>query len=780
MKDGIGTELRRFEDARLLTGKGRYSDDVCLPGQAHAVVLRAPHAHARILGIDATAARALPGVLCVLTGAELIADGLQPIPHIPAAMSPPDIRLPNTDGSAHRVLRQPVLALDAVRHVGEPVAFVVAETLAIARDAAELVEVAYEALPAVADSACAAATDAPPLWGDRPHNIAVDAQVGAREAVEAAFAGAAHVVRLDSLIQRVTGVPMEPRAALAAYDAADNSYTLWAGGGGVVRPKRELAIILGIAPERVRVIAEDTGGNFGTRNFFYAEFALVAWAAKRIGRPVKWTAQRQECFVSDYQGRDLRASGELALDGEGNFLALRAAGLSNVGAFTASFIPLTKGTQVMTSLYRLPAASHARAVMSNTPPTAPYRSAGRPETMFMIERLIDIAARRHGFDRVELRRRNLVPRSSMPYTNPFGVTYDSGDYPGALERVLQLADWDGFAARRARSASRGLRRGIGLAGYVEAQSGAPQERAEVTVLPEGIVEVVIGTLSAGQGHATSFAQLIAEWLGIEAQRVRLVAGDTARVQAGGGSHSGRSMRLAATTIHQASGIIVERAQVLAAEALEADTADLAFADGHFTVKGTDRRVSLLALAERHGPIAGSGDVDSRVGAYPYGWHVCEVEVDAETGVARIVAYCAIDDVGRAVNPLILHGQTHGGIAQGAGQALMEHCVYDAHGQMLSASFMDYATPRALDLPSFVTALSEVPSTTHPLGMRGGGEGGITPALGVIVNAIVDALADLGVEHIEMPATPERIWRAIAAARGVSSSSLSPPAGRGSG
>ena len=764
MKDGIGASLPRFEDARLLTGGGRYSDDFNLPGQAHAVVLRSPHAHARIASIDATRARALPGLLAVLTGADLRADGLRPIPHIPTAMSPPDIKLPNRDGSAHRVVRQPALAIDAARHVGEAVALVVAESLAIAHDAAELVEVDYQPLAAVSDSARAVASDAPALWDDRADNVAVDADVGARDAVDAAFARATHIVRLDSLIQRVTGVPMEPRAALAAYDATDGTYTLYAGGGGVVRPKRELAMILGIEPERVRVIAGDTGGNFGTRNFFYPEFALVAWAARRIGRPVKWTATRQESFVSDYQGRDLRASGALALDAQGNFLALRASGLSNVGAYTASFIPLTKGTQVMTSLYRLPAAARARAVMSNTPPTAPYRSAGRPETMFMIERLIDLAARRHGFDRVALRQRNLVPLTSMPYTNAFGVTYDSGDYAGALERILQLSDWNGFAARHAQSAARGLRRGIGLGGYVESQSGAPQERAEVTVLPDGIVEVVIGTLSAGQGHATSFAQLIAEWLGIDATRVLMVAGDTARVRAGGGSHSGRSMRMAATTIHQAAGIIIERAKLLAAEALEADPVDLAFAEGRFTVNGTDRCIGLLALAARYGPITGTGEVDSRVGAYPYGWHVCEVDVDAETGVVRIASYCAIDDVGRAVNPLILHGQTHGGIAQGAGQALMEHCVYDEQGQMLSASFMDYAMPRALDLPSFITAISEVPSTTHPLGMRGGGEGGITPALGVIINAVVDALADLGVEHIEMPATPERVWRAIQAAR----------------
>ena len=395
--------------------------------------------------------------------------------------------------------------------------------------------------------------------------------------------------------------------------------------------------------------------------------------------------------------------------------------------------------------------------------------------MFVIERLIDLAAQAHGFDRVALRRRNVVPPAAMPYNNAFGITNDSGDYPAALDRTLALADWDGFAARKTRSEALGLRRGIGLGGYVESQSGAPQERAEVTVLPAGEIELVIGTLSAGQGHATSFAQLVAEWLGVPAGCVRLVAGDTDRVQAGGGSHSGRSLRLAGVTIHQAAGVIIARGMRIAAYVLEAAEIDLAFADGRFTVKGTDRSVDLFTIAaaalqrtdlpeDLRGPLAGSGDADSRVGSYPYGWHVCEVEVDAETGVVAIVRYPAVDDVGRAVNPLILHGQTHGGIVQGAGQALFERCVYDpAHGQLLSGSFMDYAMPRADDFPSFTTALSEVPSTNNPLGFRGGGEGGITPALGVIINAVVDALADLGVRHIEMPATPARVWRAIQAA-----------------
>jgi carbon-monoxide dehydrogenase large subunit len=402
--------------------------------------------------------------------------------------------------------------------------------------------------------------------------------------------------------------------------------------------------------------------------------------------------------------------------------------------------------------------ARARAVLSNTQCTAPYRSAGRPETMFVMERLVDLAAREVGMDRVALRRRNLI--RTLPHRNAFGITYDSGDYVGALDEVLKLADWNGYEERKQQSTTQGLKRGLGLGAYVESQSGAPYERAEVSVRGDGTVEVVIGTLSSGQGHSTSFAQLVEEWLGIPADKVVFETSDTDRISVGGGSHSGRSMRQAGTTIHQAAQGIIAKGSKLAADQLEASEADIAFADGRFTVKGTDRGVSLVELAAKHGPIADAGEVDSRVGSYPYGWHVCEVEIDPETGVVRIDRYTTIDDVGRAVNPLILHGQTHGGIAQGAGQVLMEQVVYDEAGQLLTGSFMDYAMPRADDFPLFVTALSEVPSTTHPLGFRGGGEGGITPALGVIVNAIVDGLADYGVSHIEMPCTPERVWRAI--------------------
>lgn len=738
-RDGIGAPLPRLEDAKLLTGRGCYSADFALPGQVHGVVVRSTHAHARIVEIDASTARTMPGVLAVLTGADAAADGLHPIPMVPAAMSPPDIKLPNMDGSPHKIVRPSVLAIETVRFVGEPVAFIVAETPAIALDAAEVLHVEYEPLPPLAE-------------------VAVDALVGDVARTDDGFSKAAHVVRLQSEIQRVAGAPMEPRAALGDFHAVSGRYTLYSGPGGIGRCKRELAIILGTEPAQVRVVARDIGGNFGTRNFFFPEFALVCWASRKIGRPVKWTSDRQECFLSDYAGRDFRIESELALDTHGNFLGLRSTSVSNLGAYTASFVPLTKGTQLMTSLYRLPAAVRAKGVMSNRSCTAPYRSAGRPEVMFMIERLIDMAARAHGFDRVELRRRNVI--TSTPHTNSFGVTYDSGDYLGQLDQVLRLADWSGFPTRRAQSEARGLRRGLGLGGYVESQSGAPQERAEVAVLPEGIVEIVIGTLSTGQGHATSFAQLVAEWLGVPAASVRLMTDDSDRVSVGAGSHSGRSLRLAATTIHQASAGIVAKGRVLAAQQLEADIADIIFAAGRFSIAGTDRGVGLFELAASHGVLADAADVDSRVGSYPYGWHVCEVEVDPETGVVRIDRYAAIDDVGRAVNPLILHGQTHGGIAQGAGQALMERCVHDGTGQLLSASFMDYAVPRADDLPSFVTALSEVPSTNHPLGFRGGGEGGITPALGVIINAVVDALAEFGVTHVEMPATPECVWRAI--------------------
>ena len=776
MNAGIGTPVLRKEDARLLTGNGRFSDDLELPGRAYAVMVRSPHAHARIAGIDPARALAAPGVLAVLTGADFLKDGLRAIPHRPFSLSPPDIRLANRDGSEIFIAPHYALPADKARFVGEAVAMVVAESVQAAKDAAELVRVDYEALPPVANAEAAGRTGSPLVWEERGSNVCIDADVGDPAATKVAFARATHVVRLETWVRRVTGVPMEPRAAVGAYDAATNRYTLHAGSGGVVRQKRELAWILGVEEDAVRVVAHDVGGNFGTKNSFFPEFALVAWAAKRLGRPVKWTCERQEAFLSDYQGRDLTVAAELALDAQGNFLALRSSNLSNAGAHSASHVPLSKGASIMTSVYRIPAAHvRALAVLSNTPPTTPYRSAGRPEVIFVLERLIDLAALHHGFDRVELRRRNLIPESALPFANPLGLTYDSGAYGKAMAAALALGDWSGFPARRDCARRRGRLRGIGMANYVEVTSGFPTERVEITVRPEGRVDAVIGTLSSGQGHETSFAQLLVEWLGVPLGCVRLVTGDTDVVSEGGGSHSGRSMRLASIVISKASEAVVAKGKEIAAHVLEAAQADIEFHAGHFRVKGTDRSIGIFEVAAAalgdgvpealRGPLAAEHTETVRVGGFPYGCQVCEVEVDPETGVVEVVRLAAVDDVGRAINPLILHGQTHGGIAQGVGQALLEECRYDAEsGQLLSASFMDYAMPRADCFPGFATQLSEVPSTTHPLGIRAGGEGGTTPALAAVINAIVDALAELGVTHIEMPATPERVWRAIRAAR----------------
>jgi carbon-monoxide dehydrogenase large subunit len=774
---GIGRPAIRKEDARLITGQGRFSDDVNVPGQAYAVMVRSPHAHARIRAIDTSRAEALPGVLAVLTGADALKDGLKPIPHRPI-MGPPDIALGKRDASDKFLSPHRVLPSDKARFAGEAVAVVVADSLAIAKDAAERVLVAFEPLPAVADTVEAAGPDAPRLWDEASSNVCIDAHVGDAVATQAAFAQAAHIANFRSWIQRVTGVPMEPRAAVGHYDPATGRYTLHAGSGGVVRQKNELAGVLGVPPERVRVTSGDVGGNFGTRNAFYPEFALVAWASRRVGRPVKWTCERQEAFLSDYQGRDLHVEAELALNASGDFLALCGSVISNVGGHTVSFVPLIKSVSIMTSVYRIPAACfRARAVVSNTPPTNPYRSAGRPEAMFVIERLIELAAAEHGFDRVELRRRNLIPGDAQPYANPLGVTYDSGNYEDAMRKALALGRWDSFAQRRAQAARNGRRRGIGIANYVEFTTGAPREWTRVTVEQEGRIDVAIGTLSSGQGHETSFAQLIVDWLGVPLERVKLIQGDTDIIPVGGGSHSGRSMRLAGIVIGKATDAVIAKGKRIAAHVLEAAEHDIEFAGGRFTVKGTDRSLGLfdaarVALArddlpeDLRGPLAAEGDETVQVGGFPYGSHVCEVEIDPGTGAVEIVGYAAVDDVGRAINPRILHGQSHGAITQGIGQALCESCVYEqGSAQLLSGSFMDYALPRADDLIAFQTEISEVHATNNPLGVRAGGEGGNTPALAVVVNAVVDALAEFGVKHMDMPVTPERVWRAIEKSRG---------------
>jgi len=773
---GIGQPVRRKEDFRLLTGGGRFGDDLVLPGMAHAVILRSPHAHARIVSVNPEQARAAPGVLAVLCGTDYLADELAPIPHGVGLMGPPDVAVRLRGGSVSTT-DYPMPA-DIVRFVGEPVALVVAETLDQARDAAERVEIAYETRPAVVRAAEAVQPGAPRLWDIAPNNICVDVELGDEEATAAAFAGAAHVVRLETRAQRVTGVPMEPRSVVAEYDAASRQYTIHSGiGRGVAKLRLDIAQLLGVGPENVRCLCGDMGGNFGTRNFFYPEHAVLPWAARRIGRPVKWVCERSEAFLTDYQGRDLTVEAELALDAEGNFLAIRGSNLSNLGGHAAAFVSLQKGLGLLSSVYRIPVGYfRGCGAVTNTVPTTPYRSAGRPEAMFVVERLVDLAADELGVDPVALRRRNLIPPAAQPYANPLGVTYDSGHYAEALDAALALGDWDGFPARRAAARQRGRRRGIGIANYVEITSGAPRERSEITVLPTGRVELVMGTMASGQGHETSFAQLVTEWLGVPFECIDYVAHDTARVMAGGGSHSGRSMKLATSVIGAATDEIVAKGRRIAGFLLETGEIDIEFAAGRYRVVGTDREIGLFEVAaaaatrldlpkELRGPLTGLSDQTLPVASFPYGAQVCEVEVDPETGAVDIVGYAAVDDVGRAVNPMILHGQTHGGIAQGVGQALLEDSHYDPQsGQLLAASFMDYAMPRADHFPALATALSEVPAPTNRLGVRSGGEGGTTPALGAVINAIVDALAEFGVRHIEMPATPERVWRAIRDAR----------------
>jgi aerobic carbon-monoxide dehydrogenase large subunit len=773
-REGFGKPVLRQEDARFLVGAGCYSDDVNLPGQAYACFVRSPHAHARIRRLETAAAVATPGVIAVLTGADAAADGMQPLTHSPMPGNPHEEMVQS--GDVAFMAPHPPIPADRVRFAGEVVAMVIAETPAAARDGAECIAVDWVPLRPVTGSITVTAPDAPLLYEDTLSNVCVDAQVGDAAAVDAAFRHAAHVVRLETWVHRITGVPMEPRAAVGVWDPASGRYTVHAGAGGLGRTQTGVAGALGIPERAVRVRARDVGGNFGTRNSCYPEFALVAWAARRVGRPVKWTSERREAFLADYHGRDLAVHAELALDAEGHFLALRAVNTSNVGAHAVSFHPLNKGMALTGTVYRVPAVSiRGRAVVTNTSPTTPYRSAGRPEIMFVTERLIDLAARRHGFDRLELRRKNLVPASAMPYRNAVGTLYDSGDYLAAFNRAVALADWAGFEARRAEARRRGRYRGIGVASYIELNTGFPRERAHITVRPEGSVDVVLGTLSSGQGHATSFAQLVVEWLGVELSQVQLVTGDTDVTVVGGGAHSARALRLAAVVMATASDQIVAKGRRLAAWLLEAAEGDVDFSARRFRVKGTDRSVDLFevaAAARRHdvpetcrGPLAGLSDETMPVPSFPYGTAVCEVEVDPETGMVEIIHYSSVDDCGRAVNPMILHGQTHGGIAQGVGQALWEACAYDAEsGQLLSSTLMEYALPRADMLPSFTTEISEVPSTSHPLGLRGGGEGGTTPALGAVVNAICDALAELGVEHLEMPATPERVWQAIQAAQ----------------
>ena len=763
----VGQPIPRIEDLRFITGRGRYTDDIAVPGAAHAAFVRSDQAHADLEAIDISAAAASPGVIAVLTGADYLADGHAPMQHNPIPADAIDPTAPGFRRETSFDRGHVPLAVDRVRHVGEAVAMVVAETLEQALAAAELVVVRCRPLPVVVQTDDAIAPGAPQLYDDCPGNLCLCEDFGDPEATARAFDAAHLVVEGEFQDSRVVTCQMEPRAAIGEYDVERGVFRLTSGSQGAVRQRQELAQALAAPIEQVEVICPDTGGGFGTRTTLNLEQLLVVWAARRLGRPVRWTATRSESFVSDYQGRGLNIRARLALDPEGRILALHSQVDGNAGAHTVSYVPLNNHQRIATTVYDVPVAHlRVRAILTNTTPTTPYRGAGRPEAHFVIERLLDMAAARLGMDRIQLRRRNLVSRAQLPYRTATGLTYDSGDFVDCMDRALAMADWEGFAARRAESEGRGRLRGIGLANYVESPVGAVRERMTVTIAEDGAVEVLAGTQSTGQGHETSFVQVVADALQVEMAAVRLVTGDTRRIEVGGGTHSDRSMRLGGTLLVQACAEIVAKARAVVAAELGVSEAEVVHEDGLFGHPGSNRTLTLgqacaCSIQTGEGPLAATANLSGRIPAHPCGAAVCELEIDPETGVVDVVRYSSVDDVGQPINPLIVDGQTHGGIAQGIGQALMEDLQIDpVTGQLLGGSFMDYGLPRADDLPSFDTELVEDPTYGNPLRVKGGGEGGVTPALAAVGNALCDALAPLGVQHVPLPATPQRIWRMI--------------------
>ena len=775
----IGRALPRFEDRRLLAGRGRYTDDFSFDGEVYAAFLRSPHAHARINAIDTAAAAERPGVIAVFTAADYAAAGGRGIGHFANPAGTHDVTLKAFAGPGRMTPYEAPhlpLAVDRARFVGEPVAMVIADTRAAAEEACEHVAVDYEELPAVTSALAALAPGAPLVHDTVAGNLALHTAFGDRAAVEAACAGADVVVARTFRNQRFASAQMEPRAAIGCYDEAQGVYTVLTGSQGAVRIKNTLAACLGVAPERVHARTHDVGGAFGLLSNLYPEQLLVTWAARQIGRPVKWTGDRTQAFLTDYQGRDIVTEGRLALAPDGRFLALAVEMTGNVGAHPVTYVPLSNAYRVTPTVYDIPLVSVIiRGALTNTVPTAPFRGAGRPEATFAMERLIDIAAGRLGMDRVALRRRNLIRRAQLPYRSATGLIYDSGNFRANMESVVKLADWAGFAARRRESKKRGKLAGIGIANYVESPVGQPNEYVRVTVRPDRAVEAVAGTQSSGQGHETTFAQVLADRFGIAPDEVRLVTGDTAIVPTGGGTHSDRSMRIAGTLLVEASDRIVAQARKTFAALTGCRESDVSFADGLFESPRSNRRLDIFDIAraaesdstlapELRIPLMSEARFTGRIPAYPTGSAVCEVEIDPQTGAVALTRYSSVDDCGQPINPLILHGQVHGGIVQGAGQALSESFIHDSSsGQVLTASFMDYAMPRADAVPSFRVELVEDPTAGNPLRVKGGGEAGITPALAVIMNAVVDALSVRGIAHLDMPATPARVWAALKAA-----------------
>jgi carbon-monoxide dehydrogenase large subunit len=761
----IGDSPRRREDARFLTGRGRYVDDLHFDGLVRAVFLRSPHAHARIRSIDTSAARRAPGVLAVLTAADTAADGLRPLrPYVEANVQ---------SGEPFVFDEQPLLAADKVRFVGETVAMIVADTLAEALDAAELISVDYEPLPAVTSGPAAAAAGAPQLSPEVPGNLCVDWRAGDVAAAEQAFARAAHVVTLELDNHRITTNPMEPRGSVGLFDPATGRTTLHISSQNIHGNRNHAARALGVEAASLRFVAPDVGGGFGAKNFLYVEHVLVAWAARKVARPVKWIATRSEVFLADHPARDMQATASLALDAEGRFLALKVATVANAGAYLAGVgggVPTYQYVHLQGTVYRLPTiVLHVRVVLSNTAPIGVTRGPGFAEAVDMTERLIDAAARQAGFDRAHLRRLNMVPPGAMPMTNAFGFEVDSGAFADTMDKALACADVAGFAARRRASEARGLRRGLGFACHIKGTGGAPDENVEIRFEPDGSVLLITGTQHIGQGHETTFPQILATRLGVPSERIHLRQGDTDLIATGGGHGSSRATYMGGTAMWRAADQIIAKGTAIAADALEAGEADIRFADGRFVVAGTDRALGLLEVAalgrEKGKPLDTYHLWKREHMTFPNGTHVVEVEVDPETGKVMLDRYVAVDDYGVMVNPMVVTGQAHGAMAQGAGQALLERTHYDPQsGQLLAATFMDYALPRADDLPSFELGFNPTRCTTNPLGVKGCGEAGAIAAFPAIANAILDALAPLGVRSFEGPATSERVWQAITAAK----------------
>jgi carbon-monoxide dehydrogenase large subunit len=767
-KFGIGQPVRRKEDVRFLTGAGRYTDDIAAQGELHLAVLRSPHAHARIVSINTDAARAAQGVHLVITGHDLAADGVGTLPLMvevapkagtPALFAPP----------------RPALQTDAVRFVGDPVVAVVADSRAQAQDALELVEVEYDILPSITDTARALDPDAPVIWPERGDNLCVHWSNGREAMTDEAFAKAHTTVSLDYVQNRVVGNPMEPRVCMGEYDAGADTYRLTTPSQGVFRMRDTLAkFIFKVPPEKMHIVSPDTGGGFGLRGKTTPEAILVLWSAKKLGRPVKWRADRTETILSDPHGRDHVTTASMAFDANGKALGLRVRTIAAMGGYLFEFgprVPTIAGARIAGTVYDLQAVDmQVRCAFTNTVPTDAYRGAGRPEVAYAIERMLDLGAAKLGLTREEIRRRNYITPQQIPYTNCVGNVIDSGDFANAQAKAMRLADWDGFAARRAEARAKGRLRGIGLGYFVEASGGQPTEWAKVEITPQGKARLYVGTFNHGQGHETAFAQIVHQRLGIAFDDVELVQGDSFVIETGGGTGGSRSSQMGGVATLRASDGVAEKAKRIAAHLLEAAPADVELSNGRFVVAGTDLGVSWAQVAQAASdpaklPEGETPGLDVQVlykrtteCNFPNGCHVAEVEIDPETGKLEVVRYSAVDDVGNVINPMLVHGQSHGGIAQGLGQAVLENVAYDSDsGQILAASFQDYAMPRASDLPSMAIGFHVVPTPINELGVKGAGESGACGAPPAIVSAACDAL---GVAHVDMPLTPERVWRAL--------------------